>query len=369
MQQSWVGGTTYPAPGLALTDHSRAPDPLPPSADGRPEVANPPGAGILTPGDTPVQARHPEFGRASITDGHPASDAVWLASSRVGRGGLRVDRVRLLQLRDELQTERVELRETLSAVEAALAGVQKLLTRSTPSDNPSTSHAPAERPSRPTLTEDEAPRGFQAVEAILVESGSWMTVKDLTERQIERGWLPGGSGDPVNAVRAAANRLVRRKPDRFVREQGRYRYQGRSETVQAQASTPPMDRQSAVTNGQAGRDWRDLARTDAVARMLAQVQEPVSPTSLSRMLEAVGRDDPPLAVGKALDHLQNQQRATTVGRGMWVLTDRDDPQATLLVPDAPGDQEKGVNDDQEMSAAVLAFTGGSQQPDRSPDEY
>ena len=305
----------------------------------------------------------------------------WVPSRRSNAdGGIPVDRVRLLQLRDELRTEEAELTETLDAVKAARVGVEKLLARSAASDNPPASHEPAERPSPPIiLADDENPRGSQAVETLLVESGSWMTVKDLTERQIERGWTPGGSGDPVNAVRAAANRLVRRKPDLFVRERGRYRYQGQSdrrsslngngpETVQAQTLAPPTDRQSPVADGQAGGDWQDLPRTEAVARMLAEAGEPLSPSELSRRLQRVGRDDPPLAVGKALDHLHRKNQADTIERAKWVLTGQDGPRAVPPTTDVSQEPEE-VRSDQEMSPAVLAFTGDSQRPVKSSDQY
>jgi hypothetical protein len=283
-----------------------------------------------------------------------------------------VDRVRLLQLRDELRTERTELTETLSAVEAALNGVEKLLARSGPSDSPPASHETAERQSRPILTDDENPRGSQAVETLLVESGSWMTVQDLTERQIERGWTPGGSGDPVNAVRAAANRLVRSKPDLFVRERGRYRYQGQSdrqsslngdgpETVQAQTSAPPTDRQLAVADGPASGDWQDLPRTEAVARMLAEVGEPLSPSELSRRLQGVGRNDPALAVGKALDHLHRKNQADTIGRARWVLTEQDDPR--VVPPTTDVAQENDGSSDQGVNGVLLPFTGVSSDPE------
>jgi hypothetical protein len=247
-----------------------------------------------------------------------------------------VDRVRLLQLRDELRTEEAELTETLDAVKAARIGVEKLLARSAPSDNPPASHAPAEGPSWPVPSDDATPRGSQAVEVILTEAGSWMTAQELAAAQIERGWPPESS-DPVSAVRAAANRLVASKPGLFVREHGSYRHQGQSgqqpspngdgpETVQAQAPAPSADRPSSVADGQTGGDWRTLPRTEAVARMLAEVGEPVSPSNLSRMLQEVGRrDDTPLAVGKALNHLYRKQRANTVERAKWVLTDGDDP--------------------------------------------
>jgi hypothetical protein len=101
--------------------------------------------------------------------------------------------------------------------------------------------------------------------------------------------------------------------------------------------------------------------------MLAEVGEPVSPSNLSRMLKEVGRDDPPLAVGKALDHLQGKQRAKTIGRAMWVLTGQDEPRVAPPTTDAA--QEKEVSSDQEVNGAALALTGGSQQPDESPDQY
>jgi hypothetical protein len=213
---------------------------------------------------------------------------------------------------------------------------------------------------------------------ILMDTNTWMTAQDLTVAQIERGWPPE-SNDPVSAVRAAANRLVASKPDLFVRDHGRYRYQGQLDrqssvngngpnSVQAKASAPSVDRLPLVTDGQAGDDWRTLPRTEAVARMLAEFGEPLSPSDLSRMLEAVGRDDPPLAVGKALNHLYQKQRAKTVGRAKWVLTDPHDPWVVAPTTDVAQEQEE-VNDDQEMSRAVLTFTGDSRQSDKSADLY
>jgi hypothetical protein len=220
------------------------------------------------------------------------SDAVPLASSSVGRGGTEVDRVRLLQLRDELLAERAELRETTSAVEAALVGVEKLLARTTPPETREVQVGldavlvePPDRPASPShpapAPKDEPPRGSRAVEAILIDTGVWMSVQELAAQQLERGWGPV-SDDPVSAVRAAANRLVTSKPDLFVREHGRYRYlavgqqaslNGNGpESDQAQASTPPADQQE-----QTGGDWLNLPRTDAVERMLAEAGGPRLP--------------------------------------------------------------------------------------------
>src|SRR5215211_8042817 len=96
--------------------------------------------------------------------------------------------------------------------------------------------------------------------------------------------------------------------------------------------------------GQAGGDWQDLPRTEAVARMLAEVGEPLSPSELSRRLQGVGREDPPLAVGKALNHLYRKQRANTVERAKWVLTDGDDPRVAPPTTDTA--QENDGSSDQ-----------------------
>lgn len=309
-----------------------------------------------------------------------------------------MDRVHLLQLRDQLRGELATHEKLAETLRNGLAAIEVLLERPAPATPEPAPAMPAVTEASPVIPnpqpagdattspdstivapEPEAsdgvpPVGSEAVERLLVENpGRWFGVRELTARQIERGWTPK-SADPVSAVRAAANRLVASKPNLFVREQGRYRYQGQQsslngdgpETVKVQASASPADQQQAIADRQTGGDWRNLARTEAVARMLAVIGEPASPVNLSRMLKGVGRDDPPLAVGKALDHLKRRNRATTVGRGGWVLTDRGDPKTSLPTNDLT--EETEVNDDQEMSPAVLAFTGDSRQPDKFPDQ-
>ena len=273
-----------------------------------------------------------------------------------------MDRVHLLQLRDQLRGELSTTEKLVETLRNGLAAIEVLLERAAPA-------TPEPAPAMPAVTEaspvfpnpqlggdavassdstivapqpeasDEVPPvGAEAVERLLVENpGRWFGVRELTARQIERRWTPK-SADPVSAVRAAANRLVASKPNLFVREQGRYRYQGQvgqqpsangdgPETVQAPAAA---DRATTVADGPISGEWRTLPRTEAVARMLAKAREPASPSNLSRMLQEVGRrDDTPLAVGKALNHLYRQQRANTVERAKWVLTDQDDMPAQV----------------------------------------
>jgi hypothetical protein len=110
----------------------------------------------------------------------------------------------------------------------------------------------------------------------------------------------------------------------------------------------------------AGGHWRDLSRTKAVYSMMAQAGKPVSPRELSQMLQAVGRDDTPDVVGRALYHLQQQKRATSLGRAQWVPTERPPAgSANGLVPNRAQGEE--VSDDQEMSRVLPTFTGGEQR--------
>jgi hypothetical protein len=298
-----------------------------------------------------------------------------------------MDRVHLLQVRDQLRRELTATEKLVQTLRDGLAAIEVLLERAgpTPTDAVPTPPAvpeptPSDDASKPapnspvvpaSETNETQPRGADAVEHLLIEErGRWITVQDLAARQIERGWAPV-SRDPVSAVRAAANRLVASKPDLFVRDHGRYRYQGQSdrqslngdgpETVQAKASGPSADRLSLVADEQTGGDWQTLPRTEAVARMLAEFGEPLSPSDLSRMLEAVGRDDSPLAVGKALNHLQRKNRADTIGRAKWVLTDGADPRVVPLTTDTA--QENGVSSDQGANGVLPSFTGMSNDPE------
>lgn len=282
-----------------------------------------------------------------------------------------MDRVHLLQVRDQLRGELTATEKLVQTLRDGLTAIEVLLERASPTPTdavptppavpePTPSDDASKPPSNSTdvpasETNETRPRGAEAIEHLLVEErGRWIKAQDLAARQIERGWAPV-SRDPVSAVRAAANRLVASKPDLFVRDHGRYRYQGQTDrqslngdgpkTVQAKASGPSADRLSLVADEQTGGDWRTLPRTEAVARMLAEFREPLSPSDLSRMLEAVGRDDPPLAVGKALNHLYRKQRANTVGRAKWVLTDPNDP--WIVSPATDVSQENEVSSVQE----------------------
>jgi G3E family GTPase len=109
------------------------------------------------------------------------------------------------------------------------------------------------------------------------------------------------------------------------------------------------------------RGWTGVPRTKAVEQMMVDAGRPVSPRELSQMLQAVGRDDTPDVVGRALYHLQLRNRAKSVGRAQWVAVKR--PSAGLdngSVQNQPNGEE--VSGNQEMSRAGPAFTGGEQRP-------
>jgi hypothetical protein len=131
------------------------------------------------------------------------------------------------------------------------------------------------------------------------------------------------------------------------------------EIVQPHASGSSEDQQPSATDGQTDGEWRELHRTEAVARMLAKAGEPISPSNLSRMLKEVGRDDDgPLEVGKALNHLQKKHRATTVERARWVpVHELSDPRG--VPPITGGTQE----DEQEKTGPRLPSPGMSSDPE------
>jgi hypothetical protein len=106
--------------------------------------------------------------------------------------------------------------------------------------------------------------------------------------------------------------------------------------------------------------WPDLPRTKAVYSMMVQAGKPVSPRELSQMLQAVGRDDTPDVVGRALYHLQRRKRARSVGRAQWVPAEQVPAGSTNgAVPNRAQGEE--VSDDQEMSRVLPTFTGGEQR--------
>jgi hypothetical protein len=306
-----------------------------------------------------------------------------------------MERVHLLQVRDQIRGELAEneklgqiLRDGLAAIELLLERAGPTATDAVPAPPTVPEPTPSDDASKPppnstelpaSKTDESRPRGAEAVERLLVEEhGRWITVQDLAARQIERGWSPVSS-DPVSAVRAAANRLVASKPGLFARDQGRYRYQGQydlrsslngngPETAQAQASESLAYRQPSTTGMRTGGDWRTLPRTEAVVRMLAEAGKPLSPSELSQRLQGVGRDDSPVAVGKALNRLQHQRRATTTGWAKWVPSGQlYDPRG--VPPTGGTQQQEEASDDQEMSPAVPALTGDGPQPDRSSDQH
>jgi len=104
-------------------------------------------------------------------------------------------------------------------------------------------------------------------------------------------------------------------------ERLRAEYQGIESYVQRHE---PRDQQE--TNGgpvveptvDARADGWDTNRVEAVARMLSESSEPLSPGTIVEALSRVGRRDTMKDVAAALSHLKKRGRATNVARGMWV---------------------------------------------------
>jgi hypothetical protein len=83
---------------------------------------------------------------------------------------------------------------------------------------------------------------------------------------------------------------------------------------------PPVRKEAPVP--QEVREWRNMPRTVAVERVLAQSRTPLSPVEIHKQLRINGRDDEAHLVSAALAHLKRAGQATQVSRGAWVRTDR-----------------------------------------------
>jgi hypothetical protein len=134
-------------------------------------------------------------------------------------------------------------------------------------------------------------------------------------------------------------------------------------TAEAEAGLFDVEKKGQVVHQDSdSRGWSGLPRTKAIEQMMVDAGRPVSPRELSQMLQAVGRDDTPDVVGRALYHLQHRNRAKSVGRAQWVPVKR--PSVGLdngsVQNQANGEEE--VSGNQEMSRAGPAFTGGEQRP-------
>jgi multidrug resistance efflux pump len=80
-------------------------------------------------------------------------------------------------------------------------------------------------------------------------------------------------------------------------------------------------------------DGWDIDRTEAVARVLSESEEPMSPGDIVKALAQVGRDDSMKDVAAALTHLKlKRHRAMNVSRGRWIAT-------TEALEEAWGDEE------------------------------
>jgi hypothetical protein len=76
-----------------------------------------------------------------------------------------------------------------------------------------------------------------------------------------------------------------------------------------------------------------MPRTDAIVWALKQAVAPISPASISEYLTNHGRtNDSPGAVSATLGHLAESGRATSVGRGQWVIGHRESG-LTELIPE------------------------------------
>jgi hypothetical protein len=95
-------------------------------------------------------------------------------------------------------------------------------------------------------------------------------------------------------------------------------------------------------------EWRNLARTAAVQRVLAESDRPLSPLGISQVLHQKGRNDSAHNVSAALARLKDTQRAKQADRGRWVV---------------PGDPKQA----EPVSVAAERLPTGTELIERQPE--
>ena len=92
-------------------------------------------------------------------------------------------------------------------------------------------------------------------------------------------------------------------------------------------------------------DGWGINRAEAVARVLIEAGEPLSPGAIVDALGRVGRSDTMKDVAAALSHLKKRHRAMNVSRGPWAAT-------TQSLEQAWGDDETG-EDEEEVGSTTM----------------
>lgn len=134
-------------------------------------------------------------------------------------------------LEQELAEKQAEM-DTLKAGIDALRLMLKGRTGGVPDASTSSSHAPTSMrvtaPSPGVEAAPDGPRGREAILTVLEEHpGRWVTIGDLTDILVERGWVE--SAKPREAVRTSADRLAKDDDSSVQKARGKYRLAQQSE--------------------------------------------------------------------------------------------------------------------------------------------
>jgi hypothetical protein len=129
--------------------------------------------------------------------------------------------------------------------------------------------------------------------------------------------------EQTKAERARAQEQVDRCDQHLQEMQAEY--QGIASYVQRHEHQPQEQVQeestSRVAAGPVADGW-EINRVEAVARVLGEASEPLSPGEIVEALSEVGRSDTMKDVAAALSHLKKRGRADNVSRGRWVYGER-----------------------------------------------
>lgn len=125
--------------------------------------------------------------------------------------------------REQARRQAQEAAERAERYELAIRGLLAVIPGAGDPDVSAIAAADPPAVAREARRARSGPRGEEAVRRVLEEEvGKPWSVADLTEELRRRGWGPERSKNPPSAVRAAANRLREKYPDKYVFEDGAF---------------------------------------------------------------------------------------------------------------------------------------------------
>lgn len=123
---------------------------------------------------------------------------------------ITVDPQELIPVRDQLRAEKAEVDAALAELQRRETSLTRVIAGLDELIGDTSAGGPAEEHERDAG--GDYPRGSEAVRVVLQDTGAKMTVREITDEILRRGWTPR-SKNPENATSSAASRAAEMFPD------------------------------------------------------------------------------------------------------------------------------------------------------------